>query len=187
MMMKEKILEVFESCERCGTPIKYLAHRHSVNEVVNRGIYQHKGKQVCCDCKSYLQLGRRDDYRRKGNDFGIDCVSRIKVQIWHETFEQRSFNWHKKEHFTFTAYCDAERKTGKKEFQIRQDFDDYYWHTYVIPKNFFIKRMQGRLDLIKIPEKLILLTNEDFLDFLYDCMNKTQSSLCDQILYEYGI
>ena len=127
-----------------------------------------------------MQFKFFDSYYTNGSEFGLDEITRIKIQITYC------------DSLCITIYADAARKIrahgGDRdrdghEFITKKDFHEFE-HVLYIPKELFLTKMKknGR---IKIPEKIKLLKCDKFLDYAYECMNNTM--IAPNVLYRLGL
>ena len=121
-----------------------------------------------------------DSYYSDGSEFGLDEITRIKIQI---TYYNTLYMF---------IYADAARQIrtpgrglggNGHEFITKKDFHEFE-HALCIPKELFLAKMKknGR---IKIPEKIKLLECDKFLDYAYKCMNNTMAA--PNVLYRLGL
>jgi len=127
-----------------------------------------------------MQFKFFDSYYTNGSEFGLDEITRIKIQI---TYYDALY---------MVIYADAVRQLrilgGARdrdghEFITKKDFHEFE-HVLYIPKELFLAKMKknGR---IKTPEKIKLLECDKFLDYAYECMNNTM--IAPNVLYRLGL
>lgn len=190
MLSKREIIKVFDVCTRCHQPTKYMYGKTYAPRIANEEeIYN--GKKICRDCYNELKLFLKKDYRTNGKNFSISEIERIKIQIVHVNIKHSNT----KSNFTFAIYADASQmrkpKTSGmggngKEFQIYRYFNDSYMSMF-IPKDYFTHRLVGDLSKVRVVQRKILLSNQMFLDYAYECMADFLSILSPRILFYYGI
>jgi len=133
-----------------------------------------------CKCW-YNKFKLENDYSTKGSIFGIGNIKRIKLRFCHRSFSQEC----SKKSFRIFVYVNC--NLNNFEFSFKVNLYDYYLKFNNITRDVIKTRFAKNLNRVKVSERKLLVTNERFVDYVYDKTREVIEELNHMYIYNFGM